>query len=207
MFNSHHQVHSKLNSPSSTKRIQTYSPLRALQEQLKRAYQNKLTGLLEIKAGDDQKWNAYFYFGRMIWLSGGGHPVRRLSRQLKLHSPKLNLKSLQLREMDELCIFEFQTLQSLKERDLLNEEQICKIAESIALEALFDICWAGSRSELNFFIVQNTFFVSIKTFFCLYQNCNLCNSMSIRFSLEFQDKWRCGIKPSFQRFLQMMHQN
>jgi two-component system, chemotaxis family, response regulator PixG len=161
MFNSYHRTHSRSNNLPSMTGGQANSPVKALQEQLDLAQKNRLTGLLEIKAGGDTKWNAYFYFGKMIWLSGGTHPVRRLYRQLKLHCPALNLSNLIFSETDDFGICEFQTLQALKERDVLNEEQVQEIVRAIAQEALFDICWEGWRAELNFFIVQKTFFLSL----------------------------------------------
>jgi two-component system, chemotaxis family, response regulator PixG len=137
--------------------MQNYSPVNALNEQLNRASQNKLTGPLEVKSGEDKKWQIYFCVGQMTWISGEWHQVRRLYRQLRSHCPKLSPRSLSLREGDEFCSWDFQVLQALKERGVLTEEQVCWIVESIAMEVLFDMIFAGLKSELNFFIdIQDT---------------------------------------------------
>ncbi len=137
--------------------MQNYSPVNALHEQINRASQTKLTGPLEVKSGEDKKWQIYFCVGQMTWISGEWHQVRRLYRQLRSHCPKLSPKSLALRDSDEFCSWDFQVLQALKERGVLTEEQVCWIVESIAMEVLFDIGLAGLKSELSFFIdIQDT---------------------------------------------------
>ena len=163
MFNSHYREQSVLKGLSPNEGVHNYSPIQALQEQLNQASKNKMTGLLEIKANENQKWNAYFYFGRMIWISGNWHQARRLYRQLKFHNPQIDLRSVNLNETDEFCLCEFQVLQALKEQNLLTEEQVRKIVKSIAMEVLFDIFSIGLKSELDFFIVQDTISISLST--------------------------------------------
>jgi two-component system, chemotaxis family, response regulator PixG len=145
----------------SVKKMPNYSSINALCEQLNRVKQNKLTGILEIKAGGDRKWQAYFYFGRMVWLSGGWHQVRCLYRQLKSHSPRLDLRNLSLRDTDGSHFCRFKILQELQENGWLTEEQACSIVKSSATDNLFDIFFAGLKSDLDFFILQDTLSISI----------------------------------------------
>jgi two-component system, chemotaxis family, response regulator PixG len=58
---------------------------------LKRAQAQQATGKFVItpKANQTGGWQIYFYLGRIVWATGGIHPLRRWLRILRAHCPEL----------------------------------------------------------------------------------------------------------------------
>ncbi|HIK31094.1 MAG TPA: response regulator [Oscillatoriales cyanobacterium M59_W2019_021] len=135
-----------------------HPPVNSLQNQLNRASETQFTGPLEVHSENDRKWKIYFFGGHLTWVAGEWHQVRRLFRNLKIHCPKIDLKSLSIREEDEEYFsWDFQILQVLQERQTLTEEQVFAIVESIAMEVLFDILLEESQAEVTYHLnLQDT---------------------------------------------------
>ncbi|MGB6168994.1 MAG: response regulator [Geitlerinemataceae cyanobacterium] len=133
-------------------------PINSLQNQLSRASENKFTGPLEVSSDSDRRWKIYFFGGHLTWISGEWHQVRRLFRNLKVNCPKIDLKSLSIREQDEGSFsWDFQVLQVLQERQILTDEQIFSVVESMVMEVLFDLLLEESHSQVNYHLnVQDT---------------------------------------------------
>lgn len=133
-------------------------PVNSLHNQLTRASENRFTGPLEVHSDSDRKWKIYFFGGHLTWISGEWHQVRRLFRNLKVNCPKIDLKSLSIREEDEESFsWDFQILQVLQERKIITEEQISAIIEAMALEVLFDILLEESQFKVTYHInLQDT---------------------------------------------------
>lgn len=133
-------------------------PVNSLHNQLNRASENQFTGPLEVHSDSDRKWKIYFFGGHLTWISGEWHQVRRLFRNLKVNCPKVDLKSLSIREEDEESFsWDFQILQVLQERKILTEEQVISIVESMVMEVLFDILLEESQAEVTYHInLQDT---------------------------------------------------
>jgi two-component system, chemotaxis family, response regulator PixG len=59
--------------------------------ELKMIQSRQATGKMIIKLHNEapDSWHVYFHLGRIIWASGGGHPIRRWYRTLKRYGPAL----------------------------------------------------------------------------------------------------------------------
>ncbi|MBD2742663.1 response regulator [Coleofasciculus sp. FACHB-1120] len=110
--------------------------------------QARFSGRLFLKGTLGQEWTLYFYLGRILYATGGTHPVRRWQRHLGAHCSNVNLNQLHLnlpsnisetssevsknhREYYLLCLW-------LKQQQI-TREQVVKIIQGIVLEVLFDI--------------------------------------------------------------------
>ena len=54
--------------------------------------QQKVSGQLVLTNSKGQKWLFYLYLGRLIYATGGTHPLRRWQRNLAVHCPQIPTK-------------------------------------------------------------------------------------------------------------------
>jgi len=100
--------------------------------------------LLEDPTGN--KWTFYLYLGRVLYATGGNHPVRRWLRSLGAFCPDID--SAHLRELttvsdgqakDLASCWEYQLLRSWVETKQITREQVAQIIAAIVSEVLFDV--------------------------------------------------------------------
>jgi chemotaxis family two-component system response regulator PixG len=104
--------------------------------------------LLEDPTG--QKWIFYLYLGRLLYATGGVHPVRRWFRNLGAYCPHIDRPT--LREMTTLSDNEAKSLAGCWEYELLRlwvetkqitREQAAQIIRAMVCEILFDVTQAS----------------------------------------------------------------
>jgi len=100
--------------------------------------------LLEDPTG--QKWSFFLYLGRLLYATGGNHPVRRWLRNLGVFCPHIDQPT--LREMTTLGDADVKSLAGCWEYELLrlwvvtkqiSREQAAQIINGIVGEILFDV--------------------------------------------------------------------
>lgn len=92
------------------------------------------------------EWSIFLFLGRIIYASGGHHPVRRWLRQLKIHCPQVDIHQLKLSAIlsSSSCMafenwWECQLLYGGVEQQQMTRDQAGKMIGSIVAEVLFDI--------------------------------------------------------------------
>ncbi|HCF26941.1 MAG TPA: response regulator [Cyanobacteria bacterium UBA11049] len=110
--------------------------------------QNRFSGEFLLKGSAGQEWIIYLFLGRILYATGGNHPVRRWLRQLKLHCPQIDLHQLKLSAIlsnssstTENC-WECQLLYAGVEQQQITREQAGKMIGAIVAEVLFDVTQA-----------------------------------------------------------------
>ncbi len=111
--------------------------------------QLQLTGQLLLNDHKDQSWTLYLYMGRIVYATGGHHPVRRWKRGLMIHCPRLVSVPIVLQEPPEgqagneltLC-WEYQLLYQWVSQGKLSREEASKIIRTITVEVLCDVAQA-----------------------------------------------------------------
>jgi two-component system, chemotaxis family, response regulator PixG len=94
----------------------------------------------------------YFYLGRLVYATGGTHPVRRWQRSLSAHCPELLQDPETLRrglmgvDPDSSIAWEYQVLSEWARQQKLTLEQINGIVRSHVEELLFDLTRADRVS-------------------------------------------------------------
>jgi len=106
--------------------------------------QEKFTGSLVVKAARGPSWTLYLSLGRLVWATGGQHPVRRWRRQLIRYCPSFDPNRLALRAGDALTCWDYEVLLLLVRRQLSQAEPMVAIARGIAAEVLFDLAQAAA---------------------------------------------------------------
>lgn len=111
--------------------------------------QPRFSGQLELTSPNDRQWVFYLYLGRIVYATGGFHPVRRWRRNLSIYFPHLpsHLNALQSDidsiPVEELRIcWEYQLLCLWVEQQKVTLEQASKMIRAIIVEVLFDVTQA-----------------------------------------------------------------
>lgn len=94
-------------------------------------------------------WHFHLYLGRIVYTTGGEHPVRRWRRNLAYYFPQIvaNLKSelelLQTIATEKIILsWDYYLLSLWIERQKIDREQANKMIRAVAAEVLFDITHA-----------------------------------------------------------------
>ncbi|MEC4817996.1 MAG: response regulator [Scytonema sp. PMC 1069.18] len=102
--------------------------------------QIQYNGRLDIKSANGHKWSFYYRLGRIVWASGGTHPLRRWRRNMTQHCPQMDIEKMLLRpENTSVDYWDYRLLLVLHQRQKLTREQIKVIVENTIAELLFDM--------------------------------------------------------------------
>ena len=118
--------------------------------------QARFSGQLLVKGSLKQEWSIYLFLGRILYATGGTHPVLRWQRNLTIHCPKISLQQLKLSPNTSAfnISWEYRLLYSGLEQRQITREQAAKIIAAIVAEALFDIIQAR---EVTFDVKQENY--------------------------------------------------
>lgn len=115
--------------------------------------QEQFSGNLLVKNTSSERtpaqetWNFCLFLGRILYATGGSHPVRRWQRNLLVQCPQLDIGQLKQllvnvsnpATLSAVTSWEYQLLHLGVERQQLSREQVAKTIAGIVCEVLFDI--------------------------------------------------------------------
>ncbi len=117
--------------------------------------QEQFSGNLLVKSthkegATEQEWNFCLFLGRILYATGGNHPVRRWQRNLLAQCPQLDIGQLKQllvnvsnsASLSAVTSWEYQLLHLGVERHQISREQAAKVIAGIVSEVLFDISHA-----------------------------------------------------------------
>jgi two-component system, chemotaxis family, response regulator PixG len=111
--------------------------------------ESRFSGQLVICDQQDHTWIIYLYLGRIVYASGGVHPVRRWRRHFIAYCPERLTKIEELQSslanisQEELRIsWEYQLLSTWIDQNKISREQATKIIRATVIEVLFDVTQA-----------------------------------------------------------------
>jgi chemotaxis family two-component system response regulator PixG len=94
----------------------------------------------------EKRWNFYFSQGRIMYATGGTHPVRRWARTLAAYCPQIQINLTQLqRELSKVntesfvSSWEYQLFSFWLEQQRITQEQTEKVIQSVVEEVIFDL--------------------------------------------------------------------
>lgn len=108
----------------------------------------RFTGKLEIAARSGEPWGLYYQFGRLIWVTGGTHAVRRWRRTLARYCPDLDLNRFKVRDRDRFECWDYRVFQVLLGRQRISREQANAIANTAIEDVVFDLLQESTVSTL-----------------------------------------------------------
>jgi two-component system, chemotaxis family, response regulator PixG len=129
-------------------RIQQFTATKQLEffESLKEA---KFSGQLAIADAQDTSWIFYLYLGRIVYATGGLHPVRRWRRHLVAYCPQRlahfdEIQAELAKIPEEACriSWEYKLLSVWIDRQKVTREQAARVIHATVVEVLFDVTQA-----------------------------------------------------------------
>jgi two-component system, chemotaxis family, response regulator PixG len=120
---------------------------------------NLFTGRLVIAADAGQRWDLYFYLGRILYAKGGHHAMRRWLRYLSLHCLSASSDPYQsqnfqyftdvsgLQDFEIFTCWEYFILRDCVQNAQLSRERVGIMMQEIVQEILFDIQQAHSTVQ------------------------------------------------------------
>jgi two-component system, chemotaxis family, response regulator PixG len=112
--------------------------------------QPRFTGQLILTGPKGDQWTFYLYLGRIMYATGGSHPVRRWRRNLALYMNQIpfDLKNIQKdlenipnKDLIHTC-WEYQLLCLWVEQQKISREQVAKMIRAVITEIFFDVTQA-----------------------------------------------------------------
>ncbi|ELS01047.1 response regulator containing a CheY-like receiver domain and a GGDEF domain [Xenococcus sp. PCC 7305] len=126
-------------------RIQQFNATKQLEffESLKLA---KFSGQLAIHDVQDTSWTLYLYLGRIVYATGGIHPVRRWRRNLVAYCPQrlahfneIQLELATIPEEECRISWEYKLLSLWIDQKKITREQATRMIKATIIEVLFDL--------------------------------------------------------------------
>lgn len=115
--------------------------------------QNLFNGQISFKNSQDLEWVFFFYLGRIIYGTGGKHPVRRWRRNLVTYLPEIakelpqELKAINLEQPSEIWLtWDYHLLNIWIKQEKINLEQVTQYIRGLTGEILFDLAQANKVS-------------------------------------------------------------
>ncbi|RMG08435.1 MAG: response regulator [Cyanobacteria bacterium J055] len=109
---------------------------------------HRFTGKLEIVGRAGEPWGLYYQFGRLIWVTGGVHAVRRWRRTFASYCPDLDLKRFKVRDSDRFTCWDYHVFQVLLGRQKISREQANAITNTAIEDVVFDLLQESTVSTL-----------------------------------------------------------
>ncbi|MBE9192209.1 response regulator [Gloeocapsopsis crepidinum LEGE 06123] len=104
--------------------------------------QERFSGRVLLK-DQTQEWNLYLFLGRILYATGGHHPVKRWRRNVLAYCPQVDVNTLKIAESNMSfsgdISWEYLLLYSAIEQQHISRDQAAKIIASIVAEVLFDV--------------------------------------------------------------------
>lgn len=111
-----------------------------LLDEFKTCTRSHYNGKLEIETCTGHKFSFYYRLGRIVWASGGAHPLRRFRRNITQYCPQINLDTIQLQAGNQdIEYWDYQVLEGLYNKQKIKREQVTQIIYSTIGELLFDL--------------------------------------------------------------------
>lgn len=111
--------------------------------------ESRFSGQLIISDKQDHTWVMYLYLGRIVYASGGVHPIRRWRRHVVAYCPErlANIEELQLSlaniaQEESRISWEYKLLSAWIDQSKISRDQATKVIRATIVEVLFDITQA-----------------------------------------------------------------
>ncbi len=98
------------------------------------------SGKLDISTCKGHSWSFYYRLGRIVWATGGNHPVRRWLRQMTQHCPQIVLDQIRWGSQDlGVDYWDYQRLTVLHTQQHISRDEVKAVVDNTIAELLFDL--------------------------------------------------------------------
>ncbi|NJN61643.1 MAG: response regulator [Coleofasciculaceae cyanobacterium RL_1_1] len=115
------------------------------------ASRNHFSGRLAVST-DGLTWHIFFRLGRIVWIEGGVHPVRRWLRLCERYLPSVEPQMIAALHRDVATseAWPYEALCMALQKHLTSREQLQAAIMDVAMEAMFDILQTAQHSDLTY---------------------------------------------------------
>jgi len=114
--------------------------------------QNYFSGQIEIRDSQGKVYTFWMYLGRIIYATGGVHPVRRWKRYINQYCPNIPTDNKTLSDIlskitltgNQNLSWEYILLDLWLKEEKISREQLLGILHSLMCEIIFDLSQSGS---------------------------------------------------------------
>ncbi|GAB1545092.1 response regulator [Scytonema sp. NUACC21] len=119
-------------------------------EEFKTCTQLQYSGKLDIRNNKGQTWTFFYRLGRIVWATGGTHPLRRWYRQMARYCTDIKTEEIQLR-IEEISkdYWDYRLLTYLYKTRKIRRESIKAIVDNTIAELLFDVAQQASFASTS----------------------------------------------------------
>lgn len=148
-------------------------------------HQQRATGELVIKHGKQSslQWKIYFYLGRIVYATGGTHPVRRWYRAFKHNCVECFSSNWLIQAQSETELWEIDLLNQALSQDRISSTEYKAVIQNVVQEVIFVVMgqkFFTTHWQAGVQIPQQTLFLSVETL--------------IREGQSLRQQWRdCGL--------------
>ncbi len=105
---------------------------------------NQFNGVLQLKSRQGTAWQIYMYWGRLVYATGGRHPVRRWRRHMTRVCPTISLEAAAIKaalaqHSAGVTCWEYQLLSDWEKQKKITHQQSTQVILGIMSDILFDI--------------------------------------------------------------------
>ena len=119
----------------------------SLRKEFTDCIQKRFNGVLEWQNNQGTQWRFYYCLGRIVWVTGGVHPVRRLFRTITQNCPEISTDKIKLYPEDlSSNYWDYKIIERLNKSKIINVITITVIVDSIIKEVLFELIQEASNS-------------------------------------------------------------
>ncbi|HBB31282.1 MAG TPA: response regulator [Cyanobacteria bacterium UBA8803] len=109
----------------------------------------RFSGQLVLTGPEGQQWIFFLYLGRLMYATGGNHPVRRWQRNLAAYCPQIaSDRSIMQRDLADFdpasckTCWQYHLLSAWVAQQKITYEQTAKLIQGVVIEILFDVAQA-----------------------------------------------------------------
>lgn len=115
------------------------------------ASRNHFSGRLAVST-DKLTWHIFFRLGRIVWIEGGVHPVRRWMRLCERYLPSVEAQTIAAlhRNIATPMAWSYEALCIALQKHLTSRDQLQAAIMDVAMEAMFDIVQTAQHSDLTY---------------------------------------------------------
>ncbi|MCC0179332.1 response regulator, partial [Waterburya agarophytonicola K14] len=109
----------------------------------------QFTGQINIQGSSQTVWRIYLCLGRLVWADGGIHPHRSWKRLIDKYCPQVDWYALDINFVRQSDCGDYNVLNILLERNLIDRKQAIELIKTRATEILFDLLQLELRQQLR----------------------------------------------------------
>lgn len=120
--------------------------------------ENSFSGRLSFKNSQNTEWVFFLYLGRILYVTGGIHPIRRWRRNMALYFPQITrqlqqeLQQININKSTDLLLtWDYYLLYQWVEQKKINLERVTKYIRVLTNEVLFDLTQANT---VSFYVIE-----------------------------------------------------